>query len=574
MNKFAETSMPAIQKPLRLLPGVIIVVLQFLVRYIAPAVIPNGMVIGIFGGMAGVLAILVWWIFFSRIQRIERFGAIILIIASLYGTSFLLDKSIATSNMGMMFVLYSTPFMCLALVIWAVSTRNLPVSVRRATLVLTILLASGIWILIRTNGMTGEGHHDLTWRWTTTDEERLMTSAGNESNETIVENTAEATNPGWPGFRGENRDGMIHGIRISTDWSASPPVEIWKKPVGPGCSSFAVAGNLIYTQEQRGDLETVSCYNLSNGKPVWKHQDKARFWDSHAGAGPRSTPTLAGDRVYTLGGTGLLNVLNASDGSLIWSRNAATDAGKTPPTWGFSASPLVAGDIVVVALEGKMAAFDIATGNPKWFGPDGGSGYSSPQLMTLGGIQQILFMSTTGAISVDPATGKKLWDYPWPLDGRVLQPALLDNGDLILSEEYKSIRRISVSHAGEEWKTSDLWTSPDMKVVFNDIVIHKGYAYGFDGPFMACVDLRDGKRMWRGSRYQGFTILLADQDAILVLTEKGEVALVSASPEKFTELGKFKALNAKTWNHPALAGNIILVRNSQEMAAFRLPAVN
>ncbi len=359
MDKFNETNITATQKPLLLWPGVIIVVIQFLVRYIAPVVLPNGLLIGISGGMLGVLAIAVWWIFFSRAQRIERFGAIILIVISLYATSFLLDKSIATANMGLMFIIYSTPVMCLALVLWAVSTRNLTTSFRRVTMVITILLASGMWILIRTNGMTGDMKHDLAWRWARTDEERLLEEAGNEKNESIPEKTAEAANAGWSGFRGANRDGVIHGLRIATDWSASPPVEIWRRAVGPGCSSFAVSGNLIYTQEQRGDFETVSCYDLGNGKLVWKHQDKARFWDSHAGAGPRSTPTLSGNRVYTLGGTGILNVLNASDGTFIWSRNAATDAGIIAPTWGFSASPLVAGDIVVVALAGKLAAYDI-----------------------------------------------------------------------------------------------------------------------------------------------------------------------------------------------------------------------
>ena len=141
----------------------------------------------------------------------------------------------------------------------------------------------------------------------------------------------------------------------------------------------------------------------------------------------------------------------------------------------------------------------------------------------------------------------------------------------MLTEEYKNIRRVSVSLEGKEWKTKDIWTSQDLKSVFNDHVIHKGYLYGFDGPYMACVDLRDGKRKWRGGRYQGYTLLLADQYMMLVLTEKGEVALVSASPDEFTELSKFQAINGKTWNHPALSGNILLVRNSQEMAAFRLP---
>jgi outer membrane protein assembly factor BamB len=197
---------------------------------------------------------------------------------------------------------------------------------------------------------------------------------------------------------------------------------------------------------------------------------------------------------------------------------------------------------------------------------------SSPQLLTIDGTPQVLLMSKTGALSVDPATGKILWNYSWPLEDRVLQPAQLEDGDLILAEEYRNIRRVAVTQEGDEWKFKDRWTSSGLKSVFNDLVIHKGYAYGFDGPYMACVDLRDGKRMWRGGRYQGFTLLLADQDLILVLTEKGEVALVSASPDKFTELSRFKALNGKTWNHPALAGNIILVRNAQEMAAFRLPA--
>jgi outer membrane protein assembly factor BamB len=274
--------------------------------------------------------------------------------------------------------------------------------------------------------------------------------------------------------------------------------------------------------------------------------------------------------VYTLGATGILNVLDAVKGSVIWSRDAAADAGIKAPNWGFASSPLVVNDKVIVALAGKLAAFDNATGNPGWFGTDGGSGYSSPQLLTICGIPQVLLMSKAGAISVDPATGQKLWEYPWPLEDRVLQPAMLENGDLLLTEEYKNIRRVSVSHGGDEWKIKDLWTSPDLKMVFNDLVIHKEYAYGFDGPYIACVDLSNGKRMWRGNRYQGFTLLLNDQDLILILSEKGDVALVSASPDKFTELSKFPALHGKTWNHPVLAGNILVLRNSQEMVAYNL----
>ncbi len=172
----------------------------------------------------------------------------------------------------------------------------------------------------------------------------------------------------------------MRGVRIGTDWSASPPVELWRRPIGPGWSSFAVHGGRFYTQEQRGDDEVVACYDLATGEPLWRHGDAARFWESNAGAGPRGTPTLHEGRVYSLGATGILNALNAADGAVVWSRNAATDTATTIPGWGFASSPVVFGDLVVVATAGRLAAYELATGKPRWYGPDGGDGYSSPHL--------------------------------------------------------------------------------------------------------------------------------------------------------------------------------------------------
>jgi outer membrane protein assembly factor BamB len=558
---------------LRLLPGVVIVALQWVIRFVIPIFAPKVMALGVFGGLLGGLAVLVWWLFFSKASRVERWGAILLIIAALTATSFFLDKSIATANMGLMFIIYSVPVMCLAFVAWAVATRGLSLFPRRVTMVITIILASGIWIFLRTNGMTGDGRHDLAWRWAQTDEDRLLAQSGSGPLSLPEAQPKEAFNTEWPGFRGINRDGTVHGVKISTGWSLSPPVEMWRRPVGPGCSSFAVHGNLLYTQEQRGEYEVVSCYYLTNGQPVWQHKDKARFYDSHAGAGPRSTPTLEGSRIYTLGATGILNVLDANGGSVIWSRDAASETGVKVLNWGFTSSPLVVGDVVIVALSGKLAAYDTQSGKPLWFGPDGGSSYSSPQLFTINGVSQALLMSNKGAVSVDPESGKILWEYPWEVQDRILQPSLIENGDLLLCAENKSIRRITVSGGPDKWMTSEGWTSSGIMVNFNDFVIHKGYAYGFDGPAMVCIDLRDGKRMWRGARYRGFLLLLADQNLILVLSEKGELALVQADPHHFNELSLFPAIKGKTWNHPVLAGNILVVRNAQEMAAFRLPVM-
>ena len=606
-------------KPLRLWPAVVIAIVQVLVMFGVPLVAPDsGALIGMLGGVVGALAILVWWLLFSRAPWLERVGAIILMVAAVFATRAVAHASMVGAGQGMMIYFLPTPYLALALVAWAVTTRHLADGVRRAALVAAVFLACAPFDIIRTAGIKGGAGGEFHWRWTPTPEQLLLAKGGDEP-KPLPPPTAVAASPGapaetaketpaaatasvtpaaataraaaeetppasaamdtpaeWPGFRGANRDSIIHGVQIKTDWSTSPPVEIWRRPIGPGWSSFAVHGDLLYTQEQRGDDEVVSCYRVSTGEPVWRHRDPIRFYESNGGAGPRATPTLSRGRVYTLGATALLNALDAATGKVVWSHNAATDTGRKTPEWGFTSSPLVVDDIVIVAVSGTLAAYDAATGKPRWVGPQHGGSYSSPQLATIDGVAQILLLSAPGVVSVSPADGKLLWEHTWE-GGAIVQPALMADGGILINAMSAmggiATRRLAVAHGTGGWTVEERWTSNGLKPYYSDFVVHKGHAYGFDGSILACIDLEDGKRKWKGGRYgTGQLVLLADQDVLLVTSEDGELALVKATPDQFTELARIPALTAKSWSHPVIVGDVLLVRNGEEMAAFRLSA--
>lgn len=585
------------EKPLRLWPAVVAVALQWFFRIVVKALVPGitGFGYAVMGSLALALVLVIWWLFFSRARWRERLGALALIFAAM-GVTWLLKHD--SMWLPWLFA-YAILILSLAFVVWAVATSRLSNRVRHATMVATILIACFGWLLVRQDGINGDHVATFGWRWRASSEERLLAQTGEEQTSTPASSTAPtpaaptiAASPSpsatptkqtattapptekraeWPGFRGPRRDGVARGVKIKTDWTAAPPVQLWKRPVGPGWSSFAVSGDVFYTQEQRGDNEEVVCYKLSTGQPVWSHRDNARFFESNAGAGPRATPTLSGGRVYTFGATGILNALDAGTGAVVWTHNVSTDTGTQVPFWGFASSPLVIGDEVIVAASGQLVAYDAAKGNKRWTGPAGGDSYSSPQLVTLGGVAQILLMSEKGATSVVPADGKQLWSYAWSVNV-IVQPAVTSDGDVLLTSQQNGARRLAVAHNGTSWSVSERWTSNGLKPYFNDFVIHKGYAFGFDGRILSCIDLKDGQRKWKGGRYgNGQLVLLPDQDLLLVLSEEGELALVQATPDQFTEIAKLPAIEGKTWNHPVLVGDTLLVRNGEQMAAFKLP---
>ena len=424
-------STPSTPRPFRIWPGIVIVVVQWLVGFGLSLVVPWTRAYAAFAGVIGVVAILVWWTTFSRAQGRDRWLPPVALVVGIGVIAVGGDPSLV----GFALVAYTLPVICLVFVAGAFGTRHVGARHRPVALAATLGLVVGGWLLVRSDGISGDFVASFTWRWAETAEERLLAAAtmdrraGATTHETgspAVATLAAPSPAAWPGFRGAGRDGHVADLRIDPDWSRAAPVELWRRPVGPGWSSFAVDVDQLYTQEQRGDDELVTAYRLATGEPVWRHADPVRFWEANGGAGPRATPTVHGDRVYAFGATGRLNVLDAADGRLVWSRDAAVDTDRSVPVWGFASSPLVVDDVgddvgLVIVNTGVLIAYDLATGMPRWQGPAGDEPggvldvtyYSSPQRVTLAGVSQIVQLSPAGVTGLDRVTGTALWTHPW-----------------------------------------------------------------------------------------------------------------------------------------------------------------
>ena len=565
---------PAPTKPLRLWPGVVIVILQFIFLYVPAYFAPAtpAMFFGLMGSFTlGTLLLLIWWLFFSRARWSDRLGGLALLILA-HGAAIVL----ADTSAKMVAVVPGIVWLC------AIFVASLFLG-KRAVTVGAVLVASLGWTLVRTDGVTGAMDSDFAWRWSATAEQRFLAS---DASAAPAEARSEADTveiAAWPGFRGPARDSVLAGVTINPDWTNDPPQEIWRRPIGPGWGSFALVGNRLCTQEQRDEDEVVVCYDAATGEPIWLHAYPARFWEAMAGAGPRATPTYHDGRLYTLGATGVLNCLDADTGEPIWTRDIADDTGAPVPDWGFASSPLVVDDLVIVHAPGArdgqaVVAYDLASGEPRWFGQAGGASYSSPHLTTIDDVRQVVMITGEGAFGLELETGAALWKHEWPMGGdgsRVVQPTILESGGEILigSSFGLGTRRIAVSSDGSGgWTVAEGWTSRALKPYFNDTVVHRGTAFGFDGNILAAIDLATGERAWKGGRYgNGQVLLLPDQDLLLVISERGELALVRASAERFEELARMPGLEGKTWNHPVVVDGVLYLRNAKEAAAYRLP---
>jgi outer membrane protein assembly factor BamB len=303
-----------------------------------------------------------------------------------------------------------------------------------------------------------------------------------------------------------------------------------------------------------------------------------RFTEIVSGPGPRATPTFHEGKLYALGATGRLNCLDPLTGNVVWSQDIMADSGAKAPTWGFSASPLVAHGIVTVFAGGpqkSVLGYDAASGKLAWSAGDDKLSYCSLHPTQLAGVEQVVIATGAGLTAYDPARGQILWQHGWSAGedmARVIQPTVLSDSDLLIGTGMgMGTRRLHLERKDNTWKAEEVWTSKAINPYFNDVVVHQGHLYGFDGSFLTCVNLDQGKRTWKARGYgNGQILLLADQDLLLVLSEQGEAALVEANPQAHKELARFQAIEGKTWNHPVLARGKLFVRNGEEAACYEL----
>jgi outer membrane protein assembly factor BamB len=379
----------------------------------------------------------------------------------------------------------------------------------------------------------------------------------------------------WTNFRGPKRDGKYDETTVSTNWPSSGLPQLWKQPVGVGHASFVVADGKAYTIEQRRSQEVVAAYDINNGRELWTQKWNADFTDS-TGDGPRATPTWDNGRIYALGATGELRCLDANTGSVFWGKNILSDNQAKNLPWAMAASPLIVDDKVIVLPGGtsgkSVVAYNKLTGAPVWKVLSDVQAYVSPMLVDLAGRRQIVVVSSTRVVGLTPEKGDLLWSYTWDTDMgiNVSMPIVVDRDRFFISSGYgKGAALVEVKGSGNTYTASTIWENKNMKNKFNTSVLYNGYIYGLDEGIMVCLDVNTGERKWKEGRF-GYGQIILTNGHLIVTSDQGEVALLKATPEKYTEVARFTAVQGQTWNYPAIASGRLLVRNSNEMAAYDL----
>ncbi len=432
---------------------------------------------------------------------------------------------------------------------------------------------------------------------------------------------AESVSDEWPQFRGPNRDGISRESGLLDPWPESGPREVWRVPIGEGFSGISVAQGRIFTMyadvpaeeaaseealaeegqvdetpaEDTSSEETspgeksaegaeaeekpapkteyAAAYDLATGKQLWKTAIGARIV-TEFGNGPRSTPTVDGDTVFVLGAHGELAALTTANGEKRWEVSLKEEFGTGQPYWGFSTSALVEGDLLLVESggpEGKSyAGLDKATGKVRWTtGNAPGAGYNSPLALTMNGQRSFVYIAGEEIRAID-AAGKEVWSHAWPPGETHAMPLFIAPDKIFASgTEGVGAALFQIHTEGNKTAVKELWKSRVMRNHFSTSVVHEGYIYGFDNATLKCISIETGEQAWAKRGFGKGSLIYADGH-LLVLSDRGKLAQIQASPEAYVEKSRFQALEGLCWTAPTLAGGKLYLRGQNEMTSYDL----
>ena len=377
----------------------------------------------------------------------------------------------------------------------------------------------------------------------------------------------------WPQFRGPNRDGISRETGLLRSWPAGGPEVLWKIPLGEGYSHLAVSKGRLFTLYGEGANDYAAAWDAATGKQLWKVPLGRKFVNDQ-GNGPRSTPTVDGDMVYALTATGRLAALSSADGKRVWEHDLGAEFDAEAPQWGVSTSPLVEGNLLLVDAGGSggksLIAFDKKTGRVVWASQREVAGYSAPIAITVGGVRQVIFFTGRAVLSVSPRDGRLFWRVPWKTnwDVNAAAPVFVPPDRLYVSSGYGTggaLFKIEVK--GGRVGAEEVWRSRKMKNQFSSSVFHGGHIYGFDNSVLKCIDAATGEEKWKESGFGHGSLILADGH-LVVLSERGKLSLVEATPAGYREKGSSQVLSGKCWTAPTLADGRLYLRNEEEMLAL------
>jgi outer membrane protein assembly factor BamB len=378
----------------------------------------------------------------------------------------------------------------------------------------------------------------------------------------------------WPQWRGPKQDGISHETGLLDQWPEKGPAELWRVPLGNGFSGVSV-GERAFTLYGTNDGEFAAAYGVADGKCLWKTRLSDLLKNDSYGDGPRATPAIEAGRVYALSGSGAVRCLDAADGHVVWGCDLLQKFGGKPPEYGYSASPVVMGNMLVVVVgAGKgnsLVAFNKANGNVLWTALDDKIGYSTPCEVTIDGVRQIIVLMGEAIVGVSPADGKEYWRQEWKteLDANVATPIVSKN-QLFISTGYSTGCAVfSLSAKGGKPSAKKLWANKEMKNYFSTSVLLDGFLYGFNNNKLTCLDFRTGKTRWKTGGFNRGSLLAAD-GKLIIYGDQGILALAEISPDAYKELAKFKFCDERTWTVPTLSGGRLFLRNETELACLKV----